>query len=364
MECPDVQLLDPVSKIRHPGAERLQGRVREEPTSRNLALVERFQDSLLLLADHDEALNALLQELDGSAHGTEQITIPLDLLEQANLQRRNVRLISLGHLLSVDVVRELFQQGIACVHHHVATGSAAATATARTTLHGEDGRKHALGVLDRGRDLRIDMLAKRLWRLVHWQILHVVAVGSERVVLRDVVGRERGELELRNESLWTEELCHVRPEHAIVGVLSNATAVVGFRDEVPHSVPGDVVRVLVEVHRDDVLADIEIGVIEVVPNVPAEHLEFPALEENSVEPTKREEELLVLGRFLDSVVLLFGHGHDEPGEIRLDTLGRLRRHLDAILEELDRELGRGRGGHEDSEILVRLRLEGTFDNLL
>mmetsp|Transcript_28948 Transcript_28948/g.91294 ORF Transcript_28948/g.91294 Transcript_28948/m.91294 type:complete len:220 (-) Transcript_28948:198-857(-) len=147
-------------------------------------------------------------------------------------------------------------------------------------------------------------------------------------------------------------------------MLRHASTVVGLCDEVADGRPRDISRVLVQVHGQDVLAYIEVGIVEVIRNVPTEHLELPPLEEDRMEPTEREEQLPVIVHLADTVVALVRRVHQEPHDVRLQPPRRLRRHLDTVLEELNRELWRRGGRQEHAEFLVRAILKHLFDHLL
>mmetsp|Transcript_40364 Transcript_40364/g.119668 ORF Transcript_40364/g.119668 Transcript_40364/m.119668 type:complete len:1559 (+) Transcript_40364:130-4806(+) len=364
-EAPGVQLLDAVDEVGHPAAQGLQRGVGEEPGRGHLAREESVHDGLLLLADDDEALDALLQELHRVRHRAQEDVVALDLLEQAHLQGRVVALVAVAHVLPVDGLRQLLQEGLAGVHDHGRLAGALPAIGARgVALQPHDQLQHQIRVRDRGGDLRVHVLPERLGHLVERQLLDVGAVGLQRGVLGDVVGRQRGEHELGVQRLRADVLGHVRAQHPVVRVLRHAAAVVRLGDEVADGVPGDLVRVQVDVDRQDVLADVEVGVVEVVADVPAQELELPALQEDRVEEAEAEEEPAVLVRLADAVVALLRGVHQETVEVGLQALRRLGRHLDAVLQQLDGELGRRRGGEEDAEVLVRLRLDGVEDQLL
>mmetsp|Transcript_46558 Transcript_46558/g.109070 ORF Transcript_46558/g.109070 Transcript_46558/m.109070 type:complete len:203 (-) Transcript_46558:2274-2882(-) len=147
-------------------------------------------------------------------------------------------------------------------------------------------------------------------------------------------------------------------------MLCDAAAVVGLRNEVPDGIPGNLRRILVQVHSQDILTNVEVGVVEVVANVPSQHLELLSLEQNSMEPAEREEEPPVLLGLFHAVVMLLGGILQQAHQVGLQTFRWLCCHLDAVLQQLDRELRRRRRGHEDAELFGWPVVEGFLDQLL
>ncbi len=65
---------------------------------------------------------------------------------------------------------------------------------------------------------------------------------------------------------------------------------------------------------------LEVGVVEVVGDVPAEHEELAALDQRGVEVGEAEEQLLVAVRAVAARELLLRHQVVQPLDVRLQTL--------------------------------------------
>ena len=90
--------------------------------------------------------------------------------------------------------------------------------------------------------------------------------------------------------------------------------------------------------------DPQICLVELVRDIPAQRTELSPLLNGRVEETQPEQQLLKGGRLLTRVEELHVAdriGQVGSGQVGFETLGRLVRHLDAVLEDWDREGRRG-----------------------
>mmetsp|Transcript_50312 Transcript_50312/g.113030 ORF Transcript_50312/g.113030 Transcript_50312/m.113030 type:complete len:225 (+) Transcript_50312:1489-2163(+) len=204
---------------------------------------------------------------------------------------------------------------------------------------------------------RLDVVvARALCRYAVVDPLADLAFGLAR--LRLLVLKEVKRLEGVKEEI-AQVLLHIRPHHAPVAVVRDAPAVHDLADEVAQRVPRDlgvVVRVClgeVVVQQSD--GHREVGVVEVVTDIPA-HLAVLApllhhgVEEGEDEDARAEGGVRAGG---ERLLVHLGVGGEH---VEAETVWRLGDHLDRALQDANRELRVGRGGEPEPERRMRLSL--------
>mmetsp|Transcript_372 Transcript_372/g.699 ORF Transcript_372/g.699 Transcript_372/m.699 type:complete len:251 (-) Transcript_372:1384-2136(-) len=203
---------------------------------------------------------------------------------------------------------------------------------------------------------------------VLWQAPDVVQVSFVLGVLGREVDSRRGELVVVvREGLVVVEGFEDDGHQPSVLVLSHSAAVVALSGEVVEGVEGHLLGVLVNENQELSGADSEVGLVELVLDVPAEGAEEPSLLDEGVEEAEAEEHLPEdpgLGARLEP--LLVGDGVSAEGlhQVRLQAHGGLVGHLDAVLQDRDGEHGRGVGGQPQAEVAVGLLLGQVLTDLL
>jgi hypothetical protein len=125
---------------------------------------------------------------------------------------------------------------------------------------------------------------------------------------------------------YVEETRHVDVHQPAVPVVGHTAAVVDLGDQVLERVPRRLI-VLVEVQPQAQLGHLEIGIVEIVRDIPPQIEELAPVDEHGVEPAHGVEQLLVLEGLAARVELLVAHVVDQPRHVRLEALGRLGGHL-------------------------------------
>mmetsp|Transcript_29052 Transcript_29052/g.63632 ORF Transcript_29052/g.63632 Transcript_29052/m.63632 type:complete len:303 (+) Transcript_29052:1298-2206(+) len=261
------------------------------------------------------------------------------------MQRRAVAFASLS--VDIDGLRHEAEKVLGQRVHLVLWRQARPISSPR--LQGHNHLEHGGARRDLRGNVGVRVLAKGLWPVVLRQTHTDLAERGERPFLRHHVVGERGEL-LRGhvEGVVAEKLRHVDVHQPSVEIVRDAPAVVDLGDEILERIPWCLL-VLVEVEPQAELRDLEVGVVEVVGDVPAEVSELAPIDEHRVEPAHGVEQLLVLGRLAACLELALGHVVHQPRHVGLETLWRLGRHLDAALQDADWELGMGRGREPEPE---------------
>jgi hypothetical protein len=113
------------------------------------------------------------------------------------------------------------------------------------------------------------MLPKRFGPVDCIERGHIVLVRTQGPVLRNVVLRKRAHAEHGcGEGFLDKVGAHVREQQASVPVVGYAAAVVDLGNEISQCIPGRV-RIVAQVDAQDALTDLEVGIVEVVGDVPA-----------------------------------------------------------------------------------------------
>mmetsp|Transcript_145724 Transcript_145724/g.254364 ORF Transcript_145724/g.254364 Transcript_145724/m.254364 type:complete len:270 (-) Transcript_145724:5040-5849(-) len=214
------------------------------------------------------------------------------------------------------------------------------------------------------------MLPKGLWRVDDRQGADVLLVGGNGAVhARDHVLVVFGQLVLLDgHSIGVEVLADVHTESPAIPIICHAAPIRGVTDEVPDRVPGDArhrpIGHLIQVELQDVLADLPVGVVEVVGDGHAQGAELPPLQQDGVVEAEAEQQRAVQLRVLGFVEARVSQQVVQAHQVRLEPRGRLRGHLDAHLQDGDGELLVGRGAEPQPEVVVRLLRGQVVDDLL
>ncbi len=187
-------------------------------------------------------------------------------------------------------------------------------------------------------------------------------------ILRQFLIRKIKRLFIIKDQLIKELVCIGVKQSTIIWS-SDPSAIVGFCNQVSNCIPLEIIPFLalfslfllvddiaplfggkLDVVGDDVLADVEIGIVEVIWDVPSEGEEFLTLDDDCVEPAEAPDEFLELRHFVffefDSfffwsigvVVLKFDCCVVKPLHSFFNSLRRFSRYNYALLEQRNWEL--------------------------
>mmetsp|Transcript_8761 Transcript_8761/g.28873 ORF Transcript_8761/g.28873 Transcript_8761/m.28873 type:complete len:812 (+) Transcript_8761:355-2790(+) len=348
--APVHQLLPSLDQVARPRGQRLERRVGRQPRGRHGAHEQPLEDVVQLGRHDHEPADPLAYIREREPDGREQLVVSLQLLHEHDVHRRPVALARLcadiarlGHQLE-----QVARQGVDAVvgRRTAAVGGAG--------LQRDYHLEHRVARLDLRGDVRVGVLPERLGPVCLRQAGAGLQVGAEGAVFgHDVVWQRRESVRGRVKRLVTEELVHVHVHQPPVAVVGHPAAIVDLGDEVLERLPRRLL-VLVEVEAQAQLRHLKVRVVKVVRDVPTEVAKLAPVDEERVEPAHREEQLLVLVRLCALREARLGKVLDEPRHIGLEPLGRLRGHLDAALEDADREGRVRRRGEPQAEGGVRL----------
>jgi hypothetical protein len=306
------EVLDPVDQV-----FRRPGRYCALPLGWHETLEHAGSQGIKILGHTDLSDKGTLQVLQAPSHRYKKNVEALEFLEEHDLGR----LGSFEFLLDVENVehfRELvlnFTSNFGDVFFTVdATGS-----TTIGSLHHECIRPKFLDsvgeVLNLGigvetedsgigeeRDL-FDLNLNEFLRVsLLWDNIVEVSLGEE-------------ELLVAVEDEVAHEFLEVGVEHTSVVVISDTATVHGLTNEVTESGPGELLFVslngLVQVQGNQVQGDTEVGVVEIVRDVPADLAELLAFLDGCVEERKHVDErfVLLLGALMEDLFGDFGVRH-------------------------------------------------------
>jgi hypothetical protein len=123
-------------------------------------------------------------------------------------------------------------------------------------------------------------------------------------------------------------------------------------EEVQHS-EGHIV-ILIQEHGQLALADAHVALIEVIGPVPAQRPIALALLDDCMEEGQAKEQLAEGSRLVSAAQDLIIELVEGVPQVGLEALGGLIGHLDAALQDADREGGRGHAGEPPPEVPVQL----------
>lgn len=184
-----------------------------------------------------------------------------------------------------------------------------------------------------------DAWAGEEWNLINagLELLHVLSCWDSVIK----VGPREEELLVLIEDEVTHELVEVGHKHASVPVVRYTTSVHGITDEVPHCFPGKrfllPVARLVQVKHDELERDSEVGVVEVVVDVPSDLSILLSLLDGGVEEGQDIAEGLELFFRAFVEVFVFQLRHVLP-DVSTETIRRLSDDLETLLQDTQREL--------------------------
>mmetsp|Transcript_98393 Transcript_98393/g.212145 ORF Transcript_98393/g.212145 Transcript_98393/m.212145 type:complete len:1113 (+) Transcript_98393:229-3567(+) len=222
--------------------------------------------------------------------------------------------------------------------------------------HHEADIHHVGAFVDGGREAGVVVEPEGLGRGADGQRPDVGQHVLQRVVgagRRGVVDARGGELVILRQDLRRVEVLQDDDDGANILVVRDAAAVVGLRHHVVERLPGHAIE-LVEETPQLLARDLAVRLREAVHDVPAHRAEAAALQDEAVEEAEPEEHLLELKRLVAAVEPLVVEAEVGAEERLLQALRRLDRHLDAHLQDGDRELRRGAGGKPKPEVRVHL----------
>ena len=199
-----------------------------------------------------------------------------------------------------------------------------------------------VGVLVQAEDFGLRDQRERLDKLD--KLLHVLSLGAgvrRAGAEGEVVGENFG------DDVVVQQVVHQPP----VLVVRDPSSVVDLSAQDADHLVGDLL-VVVNHHLDLALAHVEVAVGEVVPDVPTQRAKLAPVLDHGVEEADGEQQPLVARRVLALVHVLIRDSGVRSDQVGFQTLRGLERHLDAVLQDRDRERGRRHGGEPEPEVRV------------
>eukprot|EP00968_Pinguiococcus_pyrenoidosus_P001316 scaffold58_cov256-Pinguiococcus_pyrenoidosus.AAC.11 len=360
-------------EVVHPRAQRLL-RVRRQaaPHRRQEAVVQTVAEVVQLVAHADFPNERLAQIGERRRHLDDQLVPPLQLLQQHHLAwcRRLAGVLLENAFANQDeVVAAQVHTGeghfAEDVHGQAAdvilpTG-AGATAT-RARLQVDQVLPHLPRGLRVVLDLRVGVQAEHRRGVRQGQRLHHAGVVLERARLRHLVVKA-GAREVELLAVVEQEVPHVffevRLQHSAIHVVRHAAAVHGVSDEILEAAPRQelvfVLEGLLQVQREQASGDVEVRLVKVVRDVPADLAVLLALLDDGMQEHQHEEAGLegpVRAFLKRGVVDLRVRGP----HVELQAVRRLRDHLKAPLQDTQGELVARLCGEPEAEVCVRALL--------
>eukprot|EP00982_Pelagococcus_subviridis_P017577 31550-Pelagococcus_subviridis.AAC.10 len=344
---PRVHELDPAVVVRDPAAEGLERRIRGFfPHARDL-VVQKVGVHLLELAGHDDdALDRLLKLREGRDDDRREVVEPLDLLTEDDgqgFQLPGVRAIEEAERGFVEGHRRrdgrgelLGERGDNLVRRSPTLRGG------RPGLYGQHRVHHLLRLLHLERDVRVRVHAENFRRLRQRQRVHEIPHALQIPLRRRVVRPTRREPVRVFQQSADVVLLQVAHQTATVEVVRDAPAVVDLTRHVHERGPRDLV-LLLQKHLQREHGALDVGRVELVPDVPPERTEFPSLLNHRVEGAERVHELLVRRRLRARLPLLVVDVVKRSLHVRAHALRGLVRELNSVLEDQRGEDVRGHG---------------------
>jgi hypothetical protein len=195
--------------------------------------------------------------------------------------------------LSISLVnqgRQTLLEKLSSLKHDFIRGLATG-ASSNTWLNAENGIDNLLRLLVLEGNIGILMKTEDFRVLDQRKLLNIVHVDINGAVGRSIVNTRLRELVAFFENLRVRILPEESYEAATIPIISDTTTVVDLTGDVEHGIPRDFFLLI----KEDLQHSggcFEVGVIEVVSDVPTEGTELPSLLKDSMEERETENELL------------------------------------------------------------------------
>lgn len=212
------------------------------------------------------------------------------------------------------------------------------TTTSASTLKRKSNLEHLISNTNGRGDLCVVVEAEYFGQVVKRHLIsHELLVRSEVALGWDEVLSTLDELVVRLEHLGIVEIFQDdHNAHSVIGI-RDTTTIVSFGDHIPESVIWDDLEVVQE-HHELSLGDGQVGVTELIRNIPSKWTEFSSLENQGVEEAKSPHKSFESSGFLAALELLFVDGEVGAEDVVFETFWWLNDSLHTVLQNGYREL--------------------------
>jgi hypothetical protein len=176
------------------------------------------------------------------------------------------------------------------------------------------------------------MKTKDLWVLNQRKLFDIVHVDVNRAISRCVVNTGLREFIAIFENLRVGIFPEESDETTTIPIISNTTTIIDLAGYVKHGIPRDFFLLI----KEDLQHSggcFEVGVIEVVSDVPTEGTELPSLLQDSVEEGQTEDEFLPGISLLAVIQEVISEVLISTLQVCPHTSGRLSGQLHTILQD-------------------------------
>lgn len=322
---PRGELLHTLQHLREPQAQRHRRPRHFYPILGHAGIVKSIERLLQMRRHNNCAVDSEFEVVEiGAAHFQRHLD-PIHFLAEEDVEglRSALLLNRRLHLEAVKVFGELGEEIVGQSLDSIFTRLTTAT-VAVFWLNGEDGVEKFLRGFGLRRDVGVGVEPKDVGCVGEWQRVDELAIIVDTFELGDGVGFV--ELEVVQKHVVAKPHLPVRVQESTVVVVCDATTVVHLAEHVAHGDPLNWRFGLEFVHvvLDKLDGGGEIGLVELVRNVPANRTELATLLHNRVEKGDAVEQRFVLWTQIH-VQHVLSEPRVRPLETSAQPLGRLIR---------------------------------------